>query len=787
MHPLNIKLFRDIGKMKGQMVSVSLIMSCGLAMMIMARSLILSLESTRDAYYEHNRFADVFCDVKRAPNALRSRLTQIPGVAAVETRVSGKITLDLPGLSEPADGVVLSLPEDRPQQLNLLFVRRGRLPESGSRSEVVVGEAFAKAHGFEPGNTISAIMHGARQTLKIVGIVLSPEYVFESRPGETLPDNRRFGVFWMNERELATAFELNGAFNNVLVDVAPGEAPASVMAELDRLLAPYGGLVAYDRKDHPSAVRLSDELRVMRGMSVAFPAVFLSIAAFMTSAMLTRLIRLQREQIAQLKAFGYSSSQVGIHYLKFALFIVVIGITVGGIAGTWLGTNVVIVYRRFFQFPLLTFHPDIRAIGVAFFVSAGAAFLGVIGAVRQAVKLPPAEAMRPEPPAEFRASLLERLGLARFASPGFRMILRNIERRPWQAFFTAFGLALATGIPVVPGAMRDGIDYILTFQWDKAQHQDVSLGLLEPGSGSALSDMRSLPGVMIAEPFRSVPARLRFGHHSRRLGVTGLPKESLLNRVLDESGHPVALPPDGLLVSAKLAEILGAKPGDRIILEVQEGQRPRREAVIQGLVTDYAGVAAYMEIDSLRKLMREGPTVSGAHLAVDADHWVEFLDRVKESPRIASLAIKSAVRQSFRKSTAEMIGLIQGLYFSFSIVVAFGVVYNSARIALSERSRDLATLRVIGFTHREVAAVMIGEIVILTLVALPVGLVIGSYLASAIVHTASTETVRLPLVLTSRTYATAVLIVLVSAAISCAVVSSRIRHLDLLSVLKSTE
>ncbi len=787
MHPLDIKLFRDIGKMKGQMISVSLIMACGLAMMIMARSLILSLESTRDAYYEHNRFADVFCDVKRAPNALRGRLAEIPGVAAVETRVSGKITLDLPGLSEPADGVILSLPEDRPQQLNLLFVRRGRLPELGSRSEVAVGEAFAKAHGFEPGNEIPAIMHGARQTLKIVGIVLSPEYVFESRPGETLPDNRRFGVFWMNERELATAFELNGAFNNLLVDVAPGAASASVMAEIDRVVAPYGGLVAYDRKDHASAVRLSDELRVMRGMSVAFPAVFLSIAAFMTSAMLTRLIRLQREQIAQLKAFGYSSSQVGIHYLKFALFIVVIGMVVGAIAGSWLGTNVVIVYRRFFQFPLLTFHPDLPAIGVAFLVSSGAVFLGVIGAVRQAVRLPPAEAMRPEPPAEFKASLLERLGLAKLASPALRMILRNIERRPWQAFFTAFGLALATGIPVVPGAMRDGIDYILTFQWDKAQHQDVSLGLLEPGSGSALSDMRSLPGVMIAEPFRSVPARLRFGHQSRRLGVTGLPKESLLNRVLDEKGHPVALPPDGLLVSAKLAEILGAKPGDRIILEVQEGRRPVREAVIQGLITDYAGVAAYMEIDSLRRLMREGPTVSGAHLAVDAEHWKEFLDRVKESPRIASLAIKSSVRQSFRKSTAEMIGMIQTLYFSFSILVAFGVVYNSARIALSERSRDLATLRVIGFTHREVAAVMIGEIVLLTLVALPAGLAIGSYLAGAIVQTASTETVRLPLVLTTQTYATAVLIVLASAAVSCAVVSSRIRHLDLLSVLKSTE
>jgi putative ABC transport system permease protein len=326
MYPLHRKLLRDIAKMKGQMVAVSLIMSCGIAMMIMSRSLILSVESTRDAYYERYRFADVFCDVKRAPNALRTRLSEIPGVAAVETRVVGKVTFDLPGFSEPVNGLIHSLPEDRTPQLNLLFIRRGRLPEIGSRNEVVVGEAFAKAHGFEPGAQISAVIHGAKQTLKIVGIVLSPEFVFESRPGETLPDNRRFGVFWMNERELSTAFQLNGAFNNVLVDVAPGQNPVPVMAELDRVLSPYGGLIAYQRKDHASATRLNDELRVLSGISVAFPAVFLSIAAFMTSAMLSRLIRLQREQIAQLKAFGYSSRQVGGHYLQFALVIVVIGV-----------------------------------------------------------------------------------------------------------------------------------------------------------------------------------------------------------------------------------------------------------------------------------------------------------------------------------------------------------------------------------------------------------------------------------------------------------------------------
>jgi len=785
MQALDLKLVRDIGRMKGQMVAVSIVMACGLAMMIMSRSLILSLESTRDAYYEHYRFADIFSDLKRAPNPVRARLAQIPGVAAVETRVTGKVTLDLPGLLEPADGMLISLPEDRPQQLNQLFLRTGRLPENGSRGEVVVGEAFANAHQFEPGHEISATIRGARQTLKIVGIGLSPEFVFEARAGETLPDNRRFGVFWMNERELATALDLDGAFNNVLVDAAPGVATAPIIAEVDRLLAPYGGRVAYGRADHASAVRLNDELRVLHGLSFVFPAVFLSIAAFMSSAVLTRLVRLQREQIAQLKAFGYSSRQVGWHYFKFALFIVCVGTIVGTIAGTWLGTNVVTIYHRFFRFPSLAYRQDLLAVAIAFCVSAGAAFIGVIGAVRQAMRLPPAEAMRPEPPADFKPSLLERIGFTNLVTPAFRMALRNIERRPWQSTFTALGLALATGIPVVPGAMRDGIGYILEFQWDQAQRQQVTLALIEPGSASTIADLRHLPGVVLAEPFRSVPARIRFGHKSRRLGVTGLPRGTLLNRVLDANAQPIALPQDGLFLSAKLAEILGARPGDRVQLEVQEGRRPTREATIQGLITDYAGVSVYMEIDALRRLMREGGTVSGAYLAVDAAYWTEFLSRVKEAPRVATLAIKNAVRQSFRKSTAEMIGLIQRLYFTFAIVVAFGVVYNSARIALSERSRDLATLRVVGFTHREVAAVLIGELALLTAIAIPIGLGIGSLLANAIVSTASTETVRLPLVLTSRTYATAILVVLIASTLSFAAVSGRIRHLDLLGVLKA--
>jgi putative ABC transport system permease protein len=787
MHVLDLKLIRDLGKMKGQMIAVALVMACGLAIMIMARSLIVSLESAQNAYYASNRFADVFCDLKRAPNALRARLAEIPGVAAVETRVSGPIILDLPGMKEPADGIIVSIPDDRPQQLNLLFLRMGRLPEFGSHNEVVIGEAFANAHGFKPGDTIDATIHGARERLRIVGIALSPEYVFESRRGETVPDNRRFGVFWMNERELAKALDLDGAFNNVIVDVAPGADRRTVMADLDRLLELYGGLLAYDRKDHASAMHVDDRIRMLRGFSVAFPAVFLSIAAFMTSAVLTRLIRLQREQIAQLKAFGYSSGEIGLHYLKFALVIVVIGTLMGGVVGLWLGSNVVILYRRFFRFPELVFQPDWLAIVVAFAVSATASFLGVIGAVWQAMKLPPAEAMRPEPPAEFKPSVLERLGLQKLASPGFRMTLRNLERKPWQAFFTALGLALATGIPIVPGAMRDGIAYLMDFQWGLAQRQDVTVGLIEPGSYGAFSDVSNLPGVLSAEPFRGVAARLRHDHRERRISVTGLSRDARLSRLLDEHGQPIALPPSGLLLSAKLAEILDVKPGDTVRIEVQEGRRPVLDAVVSGSITDFAGIGAYMDIDALRRLMREGGTVSGTHVVVDAARWDDFLAKVKEASRVGSLAITKEVRASFDRTTGEMMGTVQAIYFGFAVIVSFGVVYNGARIALSERSRDLATLRVVGFTPREVAAVLIGELALLTLLALPTGLLIGTQFARSLVEAASTETVRLPLILTSRTYSTAVLIVLVSSGLSFAAVSRRIHNLDLLGVLKARD
>jgi putative ABC transport system permease protein len=785
---LDLKLLRDLRALKSQAFAVALVMACGLAMMIMTRSLMLSLETTRASYYEHHHFAEVFARLKRAPNSVRDQLVAIPGVAAVQTSIAIQVTLDVPGLAEPAVGLINSLPERGEQILNIPYLRTGRLPLGGAtRGELAVSEAFAEVHGLKPGDTLSAVLNGTKQQFRLSGVALSPEFVFEAPPGAALPDNKTYGVFWMPYKELATAFQLYGAFNNVALTLAPGASERTVIAAVDRVLAPYGNRGAFGRIDHPSNRRVDDELRVLQGLSIAFPLVFLSVAAFMTNSVMSRQIALQREQIAMLKACGFSNPQVGFHYFKFSLVIVIVGIFVGTTGGILLGGRLVQMYHLFFRFPHLDFRLDSRVLVAATFVSALAAFVGVAGAVGRAVRLAPAQAMRPEAPASFRPSLLERTPASRCFSASLRMALRNIERRPVRSGLTCLALALATGILIVPNSFRDGIAYVIDFQWDVIQRQTVTLSLVEPGPARAIADFEHLPGVVHAEPFRFVPVEVRAGPITRRLMIQGLPERGTLSRVIDARPQQLTLPPRGIIMSAKLADVLHVRPGEEIIAHVLEGEEREITVPVVALAEDFAGTAAYMELHALNRLLLEGDRISGAHIVVDSGRWIDFLTAVKNTPRVAGCVVKNSLREGFRQTTAQSIGLLQKMYSLFATIVAFGIIYNSARISLSERSRELATLRVLGFTRAEVGAVLVGELVLLTLVALPIGLALGAAFARGIITTVNTETVRLPLVLTPANYAYAVLVVALASAASAWFAARKLADIDLVSALKAVD
>lgn len=787
MKAIDRKLVRDGLQMWGQILAICAVIACGVATFVMSLSALEALRTTQATYYEQYRFADVFVGLKRAPNSLEPRFAEIAGVAHVQTRVVRDVTLDLPDLNEPAAGRLISIPENGLISLNALHLRSGRYIEAGRDDEVLVAEGFAEAHGFHPGDKVTAIINGRRKDLRIVGTALSPEYVYTIRMGALVPDDKRFGIFWMGRRALAAAFNMEGAFNDVTLDLAPGADEREVIERLDEIVKPFGSLGAHGRHDQISNRFLSDEIKQLQRMGTIIPSIFLSVAAFLLNVVLSRIIALQRDQIAALKAFGYSNLAVGAHYLKLVLGISFVGVVLGSIAGYVLGLDITKMYTRFYKFPMLYFTLPPKVALMALAASTGASVAGTLSVIRRAVNLPPAEAMRPEPPMSYRPTLLERIGLADWFTQPSRMILRHIERRPLKAFFSAFGMSLAVAILMLGRFSADSLDHLLDVQFSLSQRQDVSVNLLEATSMSGFHEIQHLAGVIHVEPRRIVPVRISSEHIQRRTIIQGIIENPELNHLVDENLAAIPLPKEGIVLNSKLAELLGVKLGDTVTVEVLQGARPVRKVPVAGLTTEFLGTMCYMNLWALNRLLGEGDSLTEAYLTADDNRMDELYKRLKETPRVAGVTIKKVSIRSFRETVMENMLQMQFFNVIFACIIAFGVVYNTARISLSERGRELASLRVLGLTRGEISFILLGELAVLTLAALPLGIAMGWALVKTVCMFLDTEMYRIPFVVAPATYGFSVLVVVIAAIFSGLVVRRRLDQLDLIGVLKTRE
>jgi putative ABC transport system permease protein len=784
---LDRKLLRDLWHLRGQAIAIAAVIGAGLAMYVGYLSTFASLERSQARYYEQYRFADVFGQLQRAPLSLGADIAAIPGVAAVETRVVADVTLDVPGLDEPALGRLVSIPVPMRPMLNGLFLRSGRLPEPGRPDEVVASELFTEANALAPGAAVGAIINGRRRTLRIVGVALSPEYIVTVRPGELIPDNRRFGVLWMDRRAIGTAFDMEGGFNDVALALAPGAQEAAVLEALDRLLQPYGGFGAIPRALQISHWTIANELAQLQGMGLAIPLIFLGVAAFLLNVVLTRIVAVQREQIAALKALGYANREIGWHFAKWSLAVGGAGSAIGLGAGAWMGQAMMGLYNAFFRFPVLDYQLAAPVVVTAVGISLGSALLGALGAVRRAVRLPPAEAMRPESPGRYRPSVLERAGIGRLFGPPGRMVVRGVERQPVRTLTSIVGIGFASAMLVLGMFFIDAIDEVLRVQFTVVQRQDVTVSFVEPQSAGAFHALQRLDGVLAVEPARVLAVRLRAGQRSRQIAITGVVPAPRLQRVVDTSAEPVPLPPAGLVLSRSLAELLGVAAGDTVDVEVLEGSRPRRRLPVTRLVDEYLGIAAYMDLAALHGLMRESRVLTGAYLLVDPARERALNRELKAIPSVAGVALKRATLETFQKQMDETMGVMIAFNILFAGTIAFGVVYNAARISLSERSRELASLRVLGFTRAEISSILLGELALLTLVGTPLGLVMGTGFAAVIMTALETELYRFPVIVSPATYALSAVVTLAAAAVSGFLVRRRLDHLDLVQVLKSRE
>ena len=787
MSLLDRKLWRDIATLRGQVISIALVVAAGVAVFVASISTYDSLLSGRDSFYADTRFPQIFVTVKRAPLSIVTRLEAIPGVAAVEPRIVRDVIVDWPSALLPVSARVVSLTHAGDERLARLHLSRGTAPGPNDSRGAVISEAFAEVNGAAPGNEIRVILNGRLQPFRIAGVALSSEYVYAVRPGVPIPDDRFFAVLWVDRSAAEAAFDMKGAFNDLVVSLAPGADAKPVIAELDRLLDPYGSVGAVERRDQPSNRFLEDELNQQKTMSITIPIIFFSVAAFLLNAALGRQVAAQREQIAALKALGFPTAPLVLHYLKLVAVIVLLGSTFGVAGGMAFGHAMIASYQGFFRLPSLTFTLTPWSVIAGTAISFAAASLGVVTALRKVVGLAPAVAMRPAAPLRFRRSWLENLWPERLLTPRRMMVLRNVTGRPLRALLTTLGISFAVPMVVLGLFWRDAIDQMIEIQFNLVERGNTMVTFPHPLDRRIVGDLKREPGVIAAEGERIVPVRMRAGHRTYLTSVIGLPAHGELRRPHDAALRPIEIAPQGITLTRRLAERLAVATGNTMTIEVMEGKRRAADVPVSAIVDEVIGMASYMEIGALNRLTGEGDVVSTAALFVEPSAWPTLSRRFKDLPVIESVSMKAYTLSSFLDKIANLVLVSAGILTGFAVIIACGVVYNSARIGLQERAWELASLRVLGFTRAEVARILFGEFMIEIALAIPIGIAMSQAIIDLIARFHSNESFQIPGVIGVRTFAAACIVVIAAAAISAYVVRRRIDRLDLVAVLKTRD
>lgn len=787
MRAINRKLLRDISNMWGMVFVIALMITCGAATYITFLSTLDSLRQTQQSYYQDYYFANVFASLKRAPNSVAGRIREIEGVNRVETRIQSGVNLDVAGFDETVTGMIISLPDEREPLLNKLYLRQGRLPTPYIDNEIVLGDGFAEEHGFTVGDKIQAVINGKEKQLLIVGIGLSPEFIYQGQPGSLSPDLKRFGILWMRKAPMEAAYDMKGAFNNVVLSLTREANEKDVITRLDQILDPHGGLGAISREDQNSHFFITEEIKQLGQTATIIPTIFIAVAAFLLNVVIGRLIRTQREQVGILKAFGYSNREIGTHFVLMVSVIVIIGLIAGVLLGYYLGQQLSALYANYYRFPYLDFVINPWDILAASAISAGAAYSGVFFSVREAVILPPAEAMRPEPPKLYHRSLLEKLGAAAYLDQPTKMVLRQLGRNRIKITFGVLGVAFATALMVVGRMSNDSVKYLIEIDFRQSQPFDLGVTYRENISQHALMEMVRLPGVYYGESYRAVPVRLAYQHRTHLTAIQGYAPDMKLRKILNKQEQPADIPPTGLLLTEKLGSILKAAKGDTLVVSFLDGSRRSARIPIAGFISQFVGLNGYMNIEELNKLLPERLVISGSYLLIDKEYEDAITAELQESPFVGEIISKQKIIDRFYESTAQT-WLIMALFISlFAGATAFSVVYNNARISLSERSRELASLRVLGFRRGEISYILLGELAILVLLAIPIGFLLGWGLTRFIIWSMQTELYRIPMNISRATYTLAALVVIFSALLSGFLIRRKLNRLDLIGVLKTRE
>lgn len=792
MAVLHRKLRRDLRGSFGVLLTVVVIIAAGTGSFIGMGSAQRILLVSQQDYYNRKRFADFWVDVKKAPLSAVEPLANLRGIAEIEPRIVFDVILDLPGVSQPLTGRLISAPargfEDTISGIHLV---RGSGFSDDRHEEIILGESFAKAHSLQPGDRVGLILNRRQQSFVIVGTAISPEYIYAVRgQGDITPDPEHFGILYIKEDYARELLDFQDACNQIVGRLVPGHQADmdAILDRIDRALDPYGVLALTPRERQASHRIISDQITNLGVSAVVMPAIFLVVAALVLNVVMSRLAERQRTIIGTLKALGHSDRQVLAHFLSFGLAVGLLG-GLGGIGvGTALARAMIHMYTFFFQLPSFLFqvYPQLFLLGIG--ISVLFATAGTAKGVWKVLRLHPAEAMRPRPPERGSAMFLERFpGLWRRLGFRTHIALRSLARNPGRTATGIISCAMATSIILTALIMRDSVWFAVDYQFERVSHSDVDVGMRDERSLDAVREAQRLPGVDYAEPVLGLVCDVRHANESRRMSVTGLWPQHRLLTPMQRDMTPIPVPDDGVALSRKLAEILNVRVGDQLELTPVRGRRETMAVPVRSIVDSFLGLQCYADLRYLSRLVGESEAFNSIQMLVTPSRQGELYAALKQLPNAQGVSVRATAKANIEETFVRSMNFQLTLLIGFAGVIAFGSMLNASLIEIADRTRDIASFRVLGYNPGPIAGIFLRQsLVILSLgalLALPIAFTLVNVLAAEF----NTELFRIPILIKPLTILLSGLLVLAFVLIAQLIVYQQIRRLDWLEGIKIKE
>ncbi len=787
MKKINLILKREIIKGKGQFIAAALVVLIGVTAFLATYTSYLNLNNSAKSYYDKYNLLDYYAQVKSISDNEIQQVGKIQGVKNSSGRICVDITGDM-GSDRRATLRAISVPDNSEPEINRLHFVKGSFFDSNSFDECLISDKFASFYKLKTGDTVKTNIQGNPYEFKIHGIVNSPEYVYAIKSAATLlTSDGDFGIIYIKESQLKKMTGAGDAFNQVHFTLSEQYNNPDTIKKIENALKPAGFLYGMVRKDLASYAMLSDDINMLEELAVILPLLFLSVAAMIIYVILKRVVNNQRTLIGVMKAFGYSDKKVLKHYISYSLLVALTGAVPGTIFGMGLGALITRMYTQFYNIPELSVKIYWTEMLLGILVSIIFSLVAGYNSTKKILKLEPAQSMRSEPPVSGNKILVEKIKpLWKKLSFGWKMSIRNIFRARQRAVMTMMGFVFTIVLLVGTLFFLDSMNYISDEYYKDFQRQDYKVLFNSPVQYDETYKLLKTEGINKLDPILELPVEIIKDNKKSDMMLTAIGKDNTLYKLKDKEDNKMTVPKGGVILPHSMAEKISVNIGDVVTIKSHVPGFDTAKVKVVGIMKQYIGFSCYMNIEDLKQYTQNQKLANAALIKVNDGMDGKVQHNLYQNKSVDFLESRLTSAETFDKFTG-IIYIFIGVLVAFALVMGGAIVFNSTVINIMERKRELASLKALGYSLKEIKLVILRENMLLGFLSLVPGLILGRLMCGFLANMFNNNYFVMPVIVNIPTYIIAALSIFVFAGFAQFANRKNMTGLDMVETLKNRE